>query len=78
MYEIKYIVDCPGLIKMTGYKLEIWLALDWCLIAITIVNIWLIIAVMHTTYAVVKLKPEKKKTNQLWKGFEPVNSATPV
>ena len=35
---------------------------------------WFIIAVMHTTKAVVKLKLKKKT----WMGFEPITSATPV
>ena len=35
-----------------------------------------IIAVIDTTYAVVKRKPEKK--NQACTGFEPVTSAIPV
>ena len=36
---------------------------------------WLIIAVIHTTWAAVKLKPEKI---QAWTGFEPMPSAIPV
>jgi len=48
---------------------------DWVLpwlFHVKILNLWLIIAVIHTTWAVVKLKPEKIKA---WTWFEPMTSA---